>query len=237
MTSSEDILATVTHLQKASRHSLWFVGLGLAGIVAALYFSAIELVRLRQEVNQTYKSLETAALQKAEVEAATAKAREDLRNTKSALAELEATLTVKKQASTGSDTQGLDAVIMKTQTIAKQVQTAETELREATVNVANSYSEDYTGRAGNLPFTMTLKWYQGGPVEGSYTYKDGREYALQGMNYATGRLRLTEFTGDMRTATVELTKSQTSDKVLWSGVMHNTDGRQFPFRIERPLTK
>jgi hypothetical protein len=219
------------------------VGVGLAAIVAALYFSAIELARLRHEVDQTYSSLEAAGLKKTEVEAATAKAQEKERDIKGKVAELQTTLDrlqtklAEEQTSSTTDKQDLHAAITKAQTIANQIQTAENKLPGPTINADSFHEQEYTGRAGNLTFTTTLKWHQSGLVEGSYVYADGRTYALQGVNYNDRRLRLTEFKGNTKTATVELSKSQTSDNVVWSGTMHNTDGRQFPFRIERPLTK
>ena len=105
-------------------------------------------------------------------------------------------------------------------------------------NEAHSRStyKTYSGTAGSQPISLRLTWHSTGLVEGTYVYtNDNRVYTLRGSNFENGKLLLAEFNGETKTAEVELSKSQSSGKITWSGTMKNTDGRRFPFRFERNL--
>ena len=102
-------------------------------------------------------------------------------------------------------------------------------------NPATPDSSQYSGTVGSLGATFFLTWHGDGSVSGSYSHPDrpGTSYRLSGRNPAEGRLFLTEFTGDQKSAQITLTKRLTASEIIWEGTMKNTDGRQLPVVFRR----
>lgn len=93
----------------------------------------------------------------------------------------------------------------------------------------------YRGEVGGLAAVYQLQWHDDGTVSGSYHYpaRPGVVYTLKGNNRTKGKLYLEEYTNGALSARCDLTKSLTGDRVVWSGVMRNTDGRQFQMSLSR----
>ena len=96
-------------------------------------------------------------------------------------------------------------------------------------------SSQYSGTVGSLGATFSLTWYSDGSVAGSYSHPDrpGTSYRLSGRNPAEGRLFLTEYTGNQKSAQIALTKRLTASEIIWEGTMKNTDGRELPVSFRR----
>jgi len=94
----------------------------------------------------------------------------------------------------------------------------------------------YTGNVGRLDAIFFVRWHEDDTVSGTYFYpKRGieRSYTLLGKNYEAGKLYLEEYTDKVLSAKIYLSKSVTSDQIIWSGRMENTDGRSFEVRMAR----
>jgi hypothetical protein len=93
----------------------------------------------------------------------------------------------------------------------------------------------YTGEVGGLGAVYSLTWHDDGSVTGSYHYpaRSGTVYTLKGNNRTKGKLYLEEFTNGTLSARCSLAKSITNNRIVWSGVMKNTDGRQFQMSLSR----
>lgn len=109
----------------------------------------------------------------------------------------------------------------------------------ATQQIGNFSKSEYTGYVGRMYAEFELTWSANGEVAGTYTYPGKRRtiYLLKGENVREGVLRLEEYTGNELTATIHLRKSIDGTQVVWSGVMKNTDGREFPVEIRRTGTR
>ena len=97
-------------------------------------------------------------------------------------------------------------------------------------------TSNYTGNVGKLAAKYSLVWNPDGTVSGTYRYptiERGIVYRLIGNNHADGQLCLEEYTGSSITARINLTKQQSATEIVWSGTMHNTDGKIFPMRMAR----
>jgi len=117
----------------------------------------------------------------------------------------------------------------------RQVLTQATAIQpEAKIPEPSPREDSYIGTVGDLKVTFNLRWYPSKMVDGNYVYQnDGRRYELRGSNDKEGNLRLTELSGSVKTATLELSKSIKDDMITWSGLMNNNDGRRIPVRVSR----
>lgn len=96
----------------------------------------------------------------------------------------------------------------------------------------------YSGNTGSVPIIATLTFFSNDHIEGSYfTSNNLPKYLLRGHNHTEGEILLREYTQEDGvwgvTATVTLRKSVQNGKVIWSGVMANTDGRKFPMILRK----
>lgn len=96
-------------------------------------------------------------------------------------------------------------------------------------------SQTYKGLVGKSPAEFTLSWQGAGQVRGSYFHPSGKPivYQLEGSNPSEGILAFKEYTNGKETASVALTKSTQNGKIVWSGIMQNTDGRKLPIVFSR----
>jgi hypothetical protein len=98
----------------------------------------------------------------------------------------------------------------------------------------------YGGKVGKLPAIFAIEW-AGKKVFGYYYHPSkGRKkmYQLEGSNPKQGVVILKEYTslanGERKhTATIHLKKSIIDGRIIWSGVMNNTDGRKLPVSFSR----
>lgn len=102
-----------------------------------------------------------------------------------------------------------------------------------------SDANTYAGDVGGLAAIYDLRWHDDGSVTGTYRYpaKPGIVYTLRGNNHTKGKLYLEEYTGGKLTATCDLSKSLSDSRIVWSGIMKNTDGRQFRMSMSRDRTR
>lgn len=104
----------------------------------------------------------------------------------------------------------------------------------------NEAVQIYGGKVGKLPALFFIEW-AGGNVYGHYYHPakgSQQTYQLEGTNPRNGVLNLKEFTqghgGERKlTARIFLTKKVVKGKIIWSGMMHNTDGRKLPVSFSR----
>lgn len=98
-----------------------------------------------------------------------------------------------------------------------------------------SFAEDYSGKVGKLEAVFSLDWHEDGRVSGRYSYpsRPGVSYTLEGTNPAEGELYLAEYTGKRLTARCQLSKRLEKGRIVWEGMMANTDGRRFPMAFSR----
>lgn len=97
-------------------------------------------------------------------------------------------------------------------------------------------NNQYVGAVGRLKAVFTLTWNSNGSVTGTYfnPTRDGSQYyALEGFNPSEGVLELNEYTGDVRTARIRLTKQISPGWIAWTGKMYNTDGRVLDISMQR----
>jgi hypothetical protein len=101
-------------------------------------------------------------------------------------------------------------------------------------------SETYVGHVGQLDAIFYLKWFptsagRGGEISGTYFYpkRSNRSYDLMGNNFQEGQVYLEESTDGELTARIRLTKYIIANKIVWSGIMQNTDGRRFEISFQR----
>jgi hypothetical protein len=99
----------------------------------------------------------------------------------------------------------------------------------------SSGAADYVGKVGKLEAVFSLEWHEDGSVSGAYGYpaKPTTIYGLAGSNPAEGELYLEEYTGETLTARCYLKKIVTDGAIVWSGEMHNSDGRVLPMAFAR----
>jgi hypothetical protein len=88
---------------------------------------------------------------------------------------------------------------------------------------------------GKLEAVFSIEWHDDGSVSGAYGYpsRPATIYGLAGSNPAEGELYLGEYTGETLTAHCYLKKLVTDGAIVWSGEMHNTDGRVLPMAFAR----
>jgi hypothetical protein len=136
METQKEIVSELQRLQRTSRATLPFTIVGLVTVVIALYFSAVQLARLRSEVRETTDSLEEAAKRKIALEAETKATQAQLTQAKTELDGLLQKLNaIKSTALPTADTQVLDTAINQALQIKEAVTTADTRLSAvATVN-------------------------------------------------------------------------------------------------------
>ena len=94
----------------------------------------------------------------------------------------------------------------------------------------------YVGSVGRLKAVFSLDWAANGTVSGVYcnpTRDASMIYTLIGDNPREGFIRLREYTHSNLTARLELRKSLTPGWIIWSGKMHNTDGRVLDVTFQR----
>lgn len=100
---------------------------------------------------------------------------------------------------------------------------------------ADAGENTYTGNVGKLTAEYFLEWGENGSVSGTYHYpsRPGKTYRLEGSSAGEGVLLLDEYTGSSLSAKCTLEKRITNGRIIWEGVMRNTDGRQFEMRLEK----
>ena len=93
----------------------------------------------------------------------------------------------------------------------------------------------YTGNVGRLRVQACLT-NVGREVTGWYwtMQQYSNTYRLEGTNVQNGRFDLNEYTGSSISARIVLVKRVTAREIVWSGTMHNTDGRRIPMTLRRP---
>lgn len=91
---------------------------------------------------------------------------------------------------------------------------------------------DYQGKVGKWEANFSIEFHSDGTVSGTYSYprRPGVIYRLNGENREEGKLNLDEFTNGELTARCQLTKTVTEARIVWQGLMFNTDGRG-PFEM------
>ena len=91
---------------------------------------------------------------------------------------------------------------------------------------------EYEGRVGKWEANFSINFHEDGTVSGTYSYprRPGVVYQLKGDNREQGKLNLNEFTGKNLTARCTLTKKNSESRIIWEGLMFNTDGRG-PFEM------
>jgi len=100
------------------------------------------------------------------------------------------------------------------------------------------HNSRYSGTTGSVPITAKLLFLSNDHVTGSYhSSKTGRTYRLQGHNHTEGKVFLQEMTSDGNTwfvsASCTLRKKTENGKIVWTGTMKNTDGRQFSMTLRK----
>lgn len=111
-----------------------------------------------------------------------------------------------------------------------------TALRQSVKSDPNELAHVYIGSVGKLKAVFSLNWGNDGKVTGVYcnpTRDASMIYSLVGANLKEGQLTLSEFTHDQQTARIILTKSISPGWIMWSGKMHNTDGRVLNVKFQR----
>ncbi len=106
--------------------------------------------------------------------------------------------------------------------------------RDADVKTISDVDEiSYTGNVGKLSAEYFLKWGDDGSVSGTYHYptRPGKTYRLEGSSPGEGGLLLNEYTGSSLSAKCTLERRLTNGRIVWEGVMKNTDGRQFQMSL------
>jgi hypothetical protein len=104
------------------------------------------------------------------------------------------------------------------------------------VRPAAQTMSSYTGNVSNFAARYSIVWNPDGTVSGTYYYptlKGGTIYRLIGNNHTEGQLYIEEYTGSSITARINLTKQKSGNEIIWSGSMHNTDGKILPMRMVR----
>lgn len=101
--------------------------------------------------------------------------------------------------------------------------------------IADAGENVYTGNVGKLTAEYFLEWGENGSISGTYHYpsRPGKTYRLEGSSPREGILLLDEYTGSSLSAKCTLEKRFANGRIVWEGVMKNTDGRQFEMRLEK----
>ena len=116
-------------------------------------------------------------------------------------------------------------------------------IKKEQASVDNEAVVVYGGKVGNLQAVFFLEWSGvGNPVNGYYFHPErgrAKTYKLEGSNPKEGVLNLKEFTvgknGSVaESANCRLTKSVEGNRIVWKGIMNNTDGRKLPIEFSRP---
>ena len=116
-------------------------------------------------------------------------------------------------------------------------------IKKEQASVDNEAVVVYGGKVGKLQAVFFLEWSGvGKPVSGYYFYPArgrAKTYKLEGSNPEEGVLNLKEFTVGKNGAVAEsancrLTKSVEGNRIVWKGIMNNTDGRKIPVEFSRP---
>lgn len=91
----------------------------------------------------------------------------------------------------------------------------------------NAFNSNYVGYVGNSTIDVSLHWRADGTVTGQYKSRNtGNTYPLKGDNTVNGFLYLDEYTNNNLSARILLVKKRISGRIVWKGLMSNTDGRQ-----------
>lgn len=108
--------------------------------------------------------------------------------------------------------------------------------------VDNESVSVYGGNVGKAQAIFAIEWTgTGNPISGYYYYvsRPKTVYTLTGSNPKDGVILLAEYTPQpngqaVATANCTLTKRTANGRIIWEGVMNNTDGRKFPISFSRP---
>lgn len=99
----------------------------------------------------------------------------------------------------------------------------------------------YGGKVGKLPAVFFIEW-AGKEIFGHYYHprRKNKTYTLRGKNTKPGALVLKEYTplgngNSKMTALIKLKKKIRKGRVIWSGTMYNTDGRELAVYFSRKL--
>jgi hypothetical protein len=92
----------------------------------------------------------------------------------------------------------------------------------------------YSGNIGKAAATFRLRFDKGGRVTGTYS-QNGKTFRLEGNNPA-GKLVLFEYTGEEKTARLELTRHDSDTEIRWDGTMFNISPNTnvYPVLFSRP---
>jgi len=100
------------------------------------------------------------------------------------------------------------------------------------ITIGQEYA--YSGNIGKSTATFRLRFEAGGRVTGTYS-QNGKTYRLEGTN-PTGKLVLFEFTGEQKTARLELARQDSGTEIRWEGTMFNIspNNNVYPVSFSRP---
>jgi hypothetical protein len=104
--------------------------------------------------------------------------------------------------------------------------------RPPAVEIGQEYA--YSGNVGKSAATFRLRFESGGRVTGTYS-QNGKTFRLEGTN-PTGKMVLFEFTGEQKTARLELALQDSGTEIRWEGNMFNISPNTnvYPVSFSRP---